>query len=337
MKERKKDLFQALSLILGILLLCVIILITVISMKPTGQRYADLKETDISQGMESTISYSDHMFASIGFGISIIPDEAGGDARLASFLLSSVAAIELRIILCGLLYSMMVSVVLQYFIYGRYHSVRKTYFYGILISSVAPFAVFTVSVIISQIALGLPTVFPGGRESFLIALGLLSVIAGSFALNAVLYAVKHKKLAAVLLVPAVLFLYVVSMNLEFPLYTNPTVESFEYFNETHPAELEDDYEGECYYDEGKNVIILDGVEYPPQTVRNPNYYTGWKRPLAFLFELLYAFSGNGLLLAESSGLGIYIGFWTALAYVMKSAVWIVLSSHFVKRRSVRED
>lgn len=326
MNGRKKDWFAALSLILGILLLCGILVITVSSLKTTGAGYTSLKGADLSRELESELAYDDHMFASIGFGILILPYETGKEARLASFLFSSVREIELRILACGLLYSMMVSAVLQYFAAVR---IRR-HFPGVLIVSLAPFAVFAAAVLIAQRAFGLPAVFPDGHECFLLAVGLLSVTAGNCALSAVLSAVRLRKLAAILAVPAVLFLFIVGMNLECGLYTSPTLESFAYFNETHADALADDYAGECYYDEEKNAIILDGAEYPPETVDNPRYLTGWKRLCAFLFELADAYAGNGLLLAGSVVGAIPLR--TAAVYLLKAAAWIALACGFRKRR-----
>lgn len=334
MKEQKKDRFEKISFISGILLLCVILIITISSLRTTGQCYTSLKNADLSQETESLLYYDDHMFAQIGFGISIIPSETGNEARLSSFLSSSVQEIYIRIISCGLLYSMMVSVALQYFIYSRYHSEIKKYFHGILIASVAPFAVFAAAVLISQSIFGLPAIFPEGRIWFLTAVCLLSIPAGNFVLSAVLSAVRHRKIAAVIALPVVLFLFIVSMNLECNLYTSPTVDSFKYFNETHAYALEDDYDGEFYYDKEKNVVILDGEEFPPEAFDNPNYYTGWKRLCASLFELVDAYSGNGLLLTESI-VDYPIPVWTIMLYIIKAALWIALSSHFMKRRCIQ--
>lgn len=334
MKDQKTDRFGILSLIAGIALLCVILAVTVSSLKATGQRYSNLESTDLSRETESMLYYDDRMFAQIGFGISIIPDEPGNEARLSSFLSSSVHAIDMRIIGCGLLYSMMVSVVLQYFIYSRYHDGIKKYFRGILIASAAPFAAFAAAVLISKGAFGLPFIFPEGREWFLIIAGLLSSAAGSCVLGAVLSVLRRRKTAAVLSVPVVLFLFIAGMNLECRLYTSPTVDSFEYFNETHAYALADDYEGECYYDAEKNAVILDGAEYPPQTVDNPLYFTGWKRICAFLFELADAYSGNGLPLTDAVIEDTDIPLWVPAAYAVKAVMWIALSFLFLKRRRV---
>lgn len=341
MKEQKRNWIGNLSLILGLLVLCGILIITVVSMKTTGQCYTSLKDADLTQGIESTLYYYDHMLAQIGFGISIIPNEIGNEARLSSFLSSSIRAIDMRIIVCGLVYSMMVSVVLQYFLYSRYHNKRKKYSLGIVITSIASFAAFLITVLVSKRVFGIPYIFPNGHEWLFIIVGLLSVIAGNCALSAILSVVRHKKLAAVLAVPVVLCLFIVSMNLETHIYMSPTVESFDYLYETHADALEEDYDGEAYYDEEKNVLVLDGEEYPPETIDNPEYYTGWKRTGTFLFELADAYSGNGLLLTEAiiesltPNDGFTMPFWVAMAYILKAGMWIAISFWLIKRRSIR--
>lgn len=335
MKKRKKDLFQSLSLILGILLTCGILFCTVSSMSTTGRCYAELKNADLSQEFEGTLYYSDRLYTSIGYGISVIPGEAGNEARLASFLSSSLLAINTRILSCGLLYSMMICVVLQYFLFARFQNERKKRFLGVAISSVAPYAVFTAAVLISEALFGLPILLPEGRVWLLIGLGLLSTAAGAFVLNAVLSAIRRKKLAAVLAIPAALILLIVSMNLESHLFLSPTEPSFDYFYLTHADALEEDYEGTCYYDESRDAILLDGVEYPPEYVENPRYYRGWKRACAGLFELVFAHSGTMLPIIEQIT-EFSLPLWAQTAYAVKAAAWIVLSVSLTKRRRMPE-
>lgn len=338
MKEQKKDRLESISLISGILILCVILSFTVSAVKTAGQCYEGLKNTDLSRGTDSLLYYDDHLYGQLGFGITLMPNEPGGGERLASFLASSVREIDMWIISCGLLYSTVVSTVLQYFVYSRYHSDKKRHFIGVLTASAAPAAVYAAVVLISQKVFGLPAVFSDGRELLLIAAGLLSIMAGNCALGAVLSASRRKKLTAVLAVPAVMLLFIVSMNMECHLYTSPTEDSFDYFYEEHSGELPDDGESGFYYDKDKNVICLYGEEYPPETVVNPEYYTGWKRACAFLFELVDAYSGNGLMFTEKiiKDSSAFISLRTAAAYIVKAAVWIVFLSFLPKRRRIRE-
>lgn len=337
MKEKKKNLYGILSLTAGLLLFFGILVITIFSLKTTGDCYTNLKNADLSQETESSLYYNDHLFASIGFGINILPNEAGNEARLSSFLSSSIREIDIRILNCCLLYSMMISVVLQYFLYSRYQSNRKKYFFAVCIAGIAPFAFFAAAVFCTQRAFGMPVVFPGSRERFLIAIGLLSVTAGNFVVGSVISAVRCKKLTAVLAVPVVFCLFIAGMNFEMHLYADSTVDSFAYFYDAHPEVKEDDFDGDLYYDEEKNVIFFNGAEYPPKSVDNPEYYTGLKRPGAFLFELADAYSGNGLLLTESITGENSIPLWAAAAYILKSAAWIALSFCLLRRHRTQDE
>lgn len=335
MNERKKDRRGLLSLILGLLLLCGLLTVTVTSLKTTGECYAELKNADLSQEIEAAVYYEDHIYASIGFGISLLPEEAGNEARLSEFLSSSIRAIGIRIIACGLLYSMMVSAVLQFFLYSRFQDDRRKYFLASVIAGVAPFAAFAAAVWIAQGAYGLPVVFPDGHGWLLLAVGLASVIAGGCVIGAVLSAARRKRLTAALAVPVVFILFIIGMNLEMHLFTSPTESSFAYFYEAHGEALEEDYDGEVYYDGEKNAIILNGAEYPAETVDNPEYYSGLKRAGAFLPELACAYSGNGLLLIETAMDAVRLPLWAAIAYVLKSAAWTALAFGFIRRRQMR--
>lgn len=107
------------------------------------------------------------------------------------------------------------------------------------------------------------------------------------------------------------------------------------YSELKNTDLSRGIESTLYYDEGKNAVILNGTEYPPEIVGNPEHYTGVVRAGAFLFELINAYSGNGLLMTDSIIDGP-VPIWAEIAYAVKAVMWCFLSSRFIKRRRTRQ-
>ncbi len=67
----------------------------------------------------------------------------------------------------------------------------------------------------------------------------------------------------------------VGTGFEGRLYSSPTTDSFDYIaQEIKPHIYDKDFDGDVYYDEEKNVLILNGEEYEPRQVDNPDYLTG---------------------------------------------------------------
>ena len=153
----------------------------------------------------------------------------------------------------------------------------------------------------------------------MLGVSLLSVIGGHCAFGLLLRKIPFKNVVSVFAIPVIIALFLLGTVLSGQLYTDPEIESFDYV-----AEQTGDAYGNAYYDDDKNVIIVDGREYKPELVENPDHLKGIARIAAFVFEVLNPYSGNSLemirqIIEKTPAL------WAVLFYSVKALCWIVLS------------
>ena len=196
----------------------------------------------------------------------------------------------------------------------------------------APFVLYVITVLISQLVFGLPPMVLDGHAVLLTAIGLLSVAAGNCTLAALLTTKRGRKMIAVLAVPVVFALFIVGMNLAYHLYASSTIESFDYISTIDDRAQDEDFDGEYYYDAEKNVMVLEGTEYEPETIANPEHFTGWKQAGSYVFELLDPYAGNELCMVETIMDDTQIPLWVMIAYIVKAVMWGAISFGFMKRR-----
>ena len=123
---------------------------------------------------------------------------------------------------------------------------------------------------------------------------------------------------------------------EYGLIAPAEVPAFDYVYEQHSEILDEDYSGNAYYDEQKNVLIIDGEEYPPEMADNPDRLSGLKRALALVFELLFPWSGTGLYMVSQAA-EIQIPVLMIAAYILKAMLWILIPSAITGRRDEQTD
>lgn len=91
-----------------------------------------------------------------------------------------------------------------------------------------------------------------------------------------------------------------------------------------PDVFSEDFAGTAYYDEEKNVLVVNGTEYPPRPAENPERLQGIRRAGATLFETLNPYAGNGLFMVSEIEGGLTIGVIVLLLYALKAAAPILL-------------
>ena len=129
------------------------------------------------------------------------------------------------------------------------------------------------------------------------------------------------------MIPVILLLYLFSAQFEARLLMDPNADSFDYLYETL---RESD---EPVYDPERNVMVVNGKEYPPESVPNPEYLTGASRIGAVAFEVIDPWSGSPLELAreiaesESASPGRdLLPAWFLALYAVKALLWIAASA-----------
>ena len=308
--------------ILIFLITCVWILTGIRNMSADYQR---LENLDVSESTTATISYDDH-FASEGFGIQTDPENPEMREELNRFIEESLKGIDEKIVVSVLVFTMVTVTVLVYWFYWTFGENRKKYIMSILLGTLILFGVFLICIVIAHTILHMPFYFPLGYDLLLIIASLLSIAAGSCFLGWLIRRARFKGIVAIAAIPAVIAFFVFGTVFEYGLFTTPQVDSFDYVVQDYVPNLYDEnFEGEAYYDEVKNVMIVNGTEYSPRQADNPEYLRGVKRMGAILYEALNPYGGNGLFAAYEVESNINISVVALILYVAKALLFVLLT------------
>ena len=320
MKSYRK-IFGAILLTIAVLSFAGILFRTHGAVKDLSVSYHVMTEADLSGDYSGALIYDDHLYAMIGKGVEIDGTVTDRGRMMNAFLDDALRAIEARILSAGVIYAMMICAVAAYPIYGRYGGKRGIHVCAVCLSTAMCCLVYFAAVLILFRTYGVPFYFPTIPTLLRLAAGLLCVVGGSCVLALLISVVRFKAAVSVIAVPIVFVLFMAGLFFEIQLYNEPTVDSFAYLAEIDERVLDEDYAGELYYDDEKNVVVLEGKEYPPRQERNPEHLFGIGRWGGFLYEVLDPYSGNSLYLAEqesSAGISIHV----YGLYALKAALWI---------------
>ena len=341
-KQRSQKIFYRLFLAAGIVLYAAVIICSFLAVKSLRSDYLALKNHDLSEDAALTIGYDDHIYASMGAGIEIESRDSKAAEHVTEFLAASLRSIDRRILSCGILYAMAIAAVLAYPLCRKCEGNRKRHVLIAALSVPVLFALFCAGILAMHAAFALPFYFPtGGTELTIIAVSLLAAAGGSCFLAWLLRMVRRQVLVAVIAVPAVIMLFIFGALFEGRLYCPPTVDSFDFLTEIDPHVLDEDYTGEVCYDDEKNVVVLNGTEYPPEQAENPDRLRGAGRVGAYVFEALSPYAGNGLFLMYEQFVGDGTAFELppvlSALYIIKSLAFIVAPLCFKNKRDDAEN
>lgn len=305
-----------------------VMICTFLAVKNLNEGYTAIKNHDITEDGSYSIVYDDHIYASLGFGIEIDHRESGNAELIEGFLSSCLQKTDKRIVSCFILYTMMIVTVLAYPIYRKYGQSKTKHVISTALSVLLLFALFCIAAATMFSAQRIPIYSPTGHEMTLIISSLLGVIGGSCLLALLLRTAKPKIIISLAAIPAVLALFLFGTTIEARLYCPPTVDSFEYLQKTDAQVFDEDYDGEAYYDEEKNVMVIDGKEHEPKQVDNPEYLQGAASAGAYAYELLDPYLGNSLYLVNEiyagEGTEIKISTFIMILYAIKASALVVL-------------
>ncbi|MBR4928573.1 MAG: hypothetical protein IKZ63_03635, partial [Oscillospiraceae bacterium] len=291
METKKQDrVFGYLTLAAGIIMLLAVLAVTISAVRDTSVQCYEVLEADLSEPYTGIISYSDHIYAEFGFGIMTDPDDPSTPEKLKTFVADSLTQIDQRILSCGIIYTMVICAVFAYPLYLRYRYDLRKHLLAVFFLTAAVFVLFNAVVIISFSVLGVPFYFPDLFRSILIGTGIVSVIAGLCAVAMLLRTVRLKKLIAIAAVPLTVLLFMFSAVFQGGLYSPRMLDSFSYVYDIDQRLADPDFT-DAYYDEEKNVLVVDGTEYPPRLVENDDYYKGASRIGAYAYNVIDPFSG----------------------------------------------
>lgn len=336
LKENKGKLIGRFLFAVGAIMIAVVMICTFFAVKGMNSDYNEIKNHDIGKDGSLSIRYDDHIYASIGSGIVIDHREEDVEGKKSSFLTSALKNIDNRIVSCTILYTMMTVTVSAYPLYRKFGKNKTVHTFSTIITTIILFAAFLLFAFACHRAFRLPFFFPTGKDAMIAAASLSAVIGGSCLLSLLIRTVRIKIITAFAAIPIVFLLFIFGTMIEGQLYSTPTVDSFDYIREVDEHVFDEDYDGEVYYDDEKNVVVLNGKEYGPQKVDNPEHLRGAARIGAYVFELISPYSGNGLFLIyegiTSTGSELTISPVISMLYILKAAALAALSLSLGKKR-----
>lgn len=310
----KERVFESVLLSAACIAICSVLFLSFMAVKNLSTCYQELVNADLTKDYSGSVYYDDHMYVVLGKGLVLDDTAAISDrpAIMASFLKETLFYIDERIFAAGMLYAMMISVI------ALYPLAKRNSRYIRLLSPLI-YAVYLVFEILAHAALSVPFYFLNGSGIIKILSGMIAVSAGTCAASLLIRRVRYQKITSILIIPAVFFLFIMGMYLEFGMYNPKTVESFDYVYSADSRIIE-----EGYYDSDKNVLIFEDKEYPPEQAENPEHYTGVKYLGASLLETLYPYSGSSLYMVEQAmeheiSLAVY------MLYTVKGLIWVFFS------------
>ena len=321
---KKKDLFRYVTLVAFLAFLAVLTVFSIPAVRKLAECYQEIKNGDLVKGFIGNIYYDDGLYVALGSGIEIVANEPNAGQRLKDFLNASLLSIDKSILACGLFYTMIAVSFLLYNLFSNKEESRKKQILKTAITTVLVFAFYLGMILIAHFIFHVPFCVPGVKELLAIITGLMSIIAGSCAAGLLIKAVPFKRIISVILIPVIILLFILSAGFEARLFMPSKIDSFDYVYEMKEEILDENYEGEVYYDDNKNVLVVEGMEYPPESADNPDSLRGVSRIGAFLFEAVDPYSGTGLFLAETAA-EIDSNPLISAGYLLKAAVWIALA------------
>ncbi len=307
-------------LCLGGIAMIVVLLMTFVAIQRFGTQYAAIRDNDLSQDAAMTMIYDDHLYAQIAYGIEIVSGYKNMAIERDDFLDNSLRGVDRRIISCGTLYTMMIVTVLSYFLYRTYKNDARKHVLSVVLVIIEVFAVYVLVAWLAYLLSGMPFHFEGSLLRF--GISLLSIIGGSCALAVLYRFFPFRKILAFAAIPLVFVLFIFGFILEHGLYCDPVIDSFDYVADLDPRILEEDFAGQVYYDEEKNVMVVEDKEYEAQQLPNDEYYSGLPRIGAYVYELLDPYAGNSLYFLEDAD-GSKAPLAVCFLYLLKSLGWIV--------------
>lgn len=304
-------------------------LLTFLAVRTLSQGYHEMTNVSLTSDYRGMMIYDDKMYGQIAFGIELsrLDPWEYNQKTMNDFLVSSITQIDQRVYSGMILYAMMISVIMVLYLYDE-HAVSPS------VQAITVLGIYAVLICVfyfSCYVMKVPFYLPKVKALLMIAVSLLSVMAGNCAVSLLFGLVSKKGLAAVILIPVVFALFMISTSLEGKLYSPEYIDSFSYLVDIVPENSEE----QPYYDETRNVVIYQGKEYPPEQLPNSDRLSGISRIGAFAFEIADPYSGNSLEMVRSI-IDQDVPSLAVGMYTLKAGAWIYLAAELGKKKRWRK-
>ena len=270
-------------------------------------RTMSLKQYPVSEEITTDrVVYLDHIYYDHGFVLKI-PAGTEDPSPYVQSLLEDIPQYVSADLFNGIVaYSALICTVGALFLYGLAQDNPRKHLLLILLAPlavVAPVAAITWGV---SALCGLRLPFPSGVGSDFFFIGLISLMAGGCAVGLLLRAVPFKKIAALALIPVVLFLMMWVNKNETGLFT--------------PAGTQ-------------TVQLADQTGTQEETAAARNTEKGGDSSTAAVLTALFPFSGCDLWLVYDEGMELSL--WAVTLIMVKNAVWFALAAVLMTGRQRR--
>lgn len=293
---------------------------TFTAVRTLGAAYQQIANADLNNGLKAVLNYDDGINASLGFGAEILSTDANKEVLRQGFLSESLTKIDRFMLSSGLVYLMMVHALLAFPLYLRFSDSRKGHSLSVILSAFVLFGIYVGVVYVGHSISHMPF----DLSSVLSVLfGVCCIAAGGCAVGLLLAVMPNQVIPAIVAIPLIYALFLFGSVIEAKLYSPETVDSFDYVYQQHPEILQEGYSGEAYYDEEKNVMVIDGEEFAPQLAENPEHFKGIGSVGGIAYEVIDPYSGMSLALMENTA-EMFVPSFAKILYLLKAVFWMIL-------------
>ncbi len=261
-------------------------------------RTMSLKQYPVSaEETTDRVVYFDHLYYDHGFVLKIPPNTADPSVLVQNLLDDIPRYVSADLFNSIVTYSALICTVGALFLYGLTQENPKRHLLLILLAPLVCVAVIAGLTWGVSSVCGLKLPFPSGSGSDFFFIGLLSLMAGGCAVGLLLRVVPFKKVAAVILIPVVLFLMMWVNKEEKALFVPDAI----------PTET---------------VSMIESVDTGEEAAAEEETEDE-NEPLAAVLTALFPFSGCDLWLVYEEGLKI--SQWAVTVIMVKNAIWFALA------------
>lgn len=159
------------------------------------------------------------------------------------------------------------------------------------IAAMVIYAAYLLIIVITMLIKGIPLKMFGWESVLLIICGFLSVLSFESAMAMIMSHFNKKLLIAFIVLALTAGFYLSGFMAKVYLISPAKIPSFEYLLDIDERFGEEGYDDIIYYDNEKDVMVIDGKEYEPVLVDNSEHANGMMRPVLYGLEVINPSAG----------------------------------------------
>lgn len=325
-KSKKLSIPAIVSLVLCIVFFTVFLVRNVIALKYYAADFHDAEA--VSSFAETRVYLRYPGFFSIGFGMEGSAVESVAFKEYQDFMQGKTAIIN-EAVYCDIAFYMLMSLCAGS-LFLKEHFPKKWMF-----ADSAVYLFYTLAIRITYAVLKLPVNMMGFRSFVYIGISFLSMLAFLSLTEMLLTVGKRKIIMAALSVILLSVFYFTGFFAKFCLLSPEEIPSFDYLYEADERYGDEAYDDLIYYDSVKGVMVIDGEEYAPELVKNPNSVQGIERVLYQLIEGVNPSAGvylGTIVRSIENETESTVSLSEAFPYALQAAAWLTVNILIIKKK-----